>query len=70
MKVGIDQMGAGGSATFSLVLLTGLDKAQGSQVIATMVLFADLEPLAERQLVTCWLFWGLAALSVTSFPNP
>lgn len=63
-------MGDAGSVTYTLVLLTGLYKAQGSQVIPTMVLFADLEPLAERWLVTSWSFWGLAALSVTSFLSP
>lgn len=51
-------------------LLTGLYKAQGSWVIPTLELFADLQPLAERWLVTYWSFWGLAALSVTSFLNP
>lgn len=49
MKVRIDQMGDAGSAVYTLFLLTGLYKAQGSQVIPTMVLFADLEPLAERR---------------------
>lgn len=64
-------MGDAGLATYTLIFLTGLYRAQGSQVIATLVLFADLEPLAERWLVvTCWSFWGLAALSVTSFLNP
>lgn len=70
MKVQINQMGDAGSAMYTLLLLSGLYKAQGSRVIPTMVLFADLEPLAERWLVTCWSFWGLAALSVTSFLNP
>lgn len=46
-------MRGAGSAMYTLVLLTGSDKTQGSQVIPTMVLFADLEPLAERQLVIC-----------------
>lgn len=63
-------MGDAGSATYTLFLLTGFCKAQGSQMIPTMVLFADLDTLAERQLVTSWSFWGLTALSVTSFLNP
>lgn len=50
VKVGIDPMGDAGLAMYSLFLLTGLYRAQGSQVIPTLVLFADLEPLAEKMV--------------------
>lgn len=42
VEVRIDQMGDAGTAMYTSVLWTGLEKAQGSQVIPTMVLFADL----------------------------
>lgn len=69
-KVRIKQRGDAGSAMYTLFLLTGLYKAQENQVSPAVVLFADLEPLAERWLVTCWSFWRLAALSVASFLSP
>lgn len=71
VKVRIDQIGGAGSATYTLVLLTGLDKPRE---VRWFLLWCSLQTwslwLKGSWLVTCWLFWGLASLSVTSFPNP